>query len=69
MASANVSSESPEIAFSFADLCGVKKARMSSLVRSSMFEPNHALARDSFPYILSTADAVLFFCYNSRKPA
>ena len=33
------------------------------------FEPNHALARDSFPYILSTADAVLFFCYNSRKPA
>ena len=32
-------------------------------------EPNHALARDSFPYILSTADAVLFFCYNSRKPA
>ena len=32
-------------------------------------EPNHALARDSFPYILSTADAALFFCYNSRKPA
>ena len=35
----------------------------------TLFEPNHALARDSFPYILSTADAVLFFCYNSRKPA
>ena len=46
-----------------------KSHNVLNLMYHFVFEPNHALARDSFPYILSTADAVLFFCYNSRKPA
>lgn len=53
--------------FAFYRGCRLKKRYI--VIINILIEPNHALARDSFPYILSTADAVLFFCYNSRKPA